>query len=90
MLDNRLIGAFFVEKPLFKLYTTRRAKSFLKSTDIVLIVLWILASLTDKKYLTVVICFSAFLVNDLYGFISWQKIKKEQRLNDRAINKNIL
>ena len=48
------------------------------ANDIVLIVLWILASITDIRYLSVVVCFIAFLFNDVYGFISWQKMKKRQ------------
>ena len=48
------------------------------ANDIVLIVLWILASLADKRYISVVVCFSAFLINDLYGFINWQSMKKRQ------------
>lgn len=46
--------------------------------DIVLIVLWVLASLYQTRYISVVICFAAFLVNDIYGFINWQKMKKRQ------------
>lgn len=48
------------------------------ANDIVLIVLWSLASVQDTRYLAVVVCFSAFLVNDLYGFFSWQNMKKRQ------------
>lgn len=48
------------------------------ANDIVLIVLWSLASAQDTRYLSVVVCFSAFLVNDLYGFFSWQSMKKRQ------------
>ncbi len=46
--------------------------------DIVLIVLWVLASICDVKYMSVVACFCVFLVNDMYGFISWQKMKIRQ------------
>lgn len=46
--------------------------------DIVLIVLWTLAALTDIRYISVIVCFSAFLVNDLYGFVSWRKMEKRQ------------
>lgn len=48
------------------------------ANDIVLIVLWILATMSDISYLSVIICFAMFLVNDIYGFISWQKMKKRQ------------
>ena len=46
--------------------------------DIVLIVLWVLASVLDIRYISVVVCFVAFLFNDIYGFISWQRMKKRQ------------
>lgn len=48
------------------------------ANDIVLIVLWIMASLTDTKYISVVVCFLAFLFNDVYGFTNWQKMKIRQ------------
>jgi nicotinamide mononucleotide transporter PnuC len=48
------------------------------ANDIVLIVLWVLASVYDRRYIAVVVCFLAFLFNDVYGFISWQKMKKRQ------------
>lgn len=51
------------------------------ANDIVLIVLWIMASLSDIRYISVVVCFAAFLVNDIYGYISWQKMKIRQREN---------
>ncbi len=47
--------------------------------DIVLIVMWVLAARVDITYVSVIICFAIFLVNDLYGFVSWQKMKKRQR-----------
>ena len=48
------------------------------ANDIVLIVLWIMASVCDTKYVSVVVCFIVFLVNDIYGFVSWQRMKKRQ------------
>ena len=42
--------------------------------DIVLIILWILASIrSDPAYLPMAACFGVFLVNDVYGYISWKK-----------------
>ena len=46
--------------------------------DVVLIVLWTLAALEDISYLSVIICFVMFLVNDLYGFVSWKRMEKRQ------------
>jgi hypothetical protein len=48
------------------------------TNDLVLIILWILASIHDVKYISVVVCFIAFLVNDIYGFINWRKMKIRQ------------
>ena len=47
--------------------------------DIVLIILWVYASLSDITYLSVVICFLMFLINDIYGFVSWLKMEKKQK-----------
>ena len=47
--------------------------------DIVLIILWILASMENISYIPMVACFTMFLINDLYGFINWQRMKKEQK-----------
>ncbi len=46
--------------------------------DVILIVLWTLASISDIRYISVVVCFVAFLFNDVYGFISWQRMKSRQ------------
>ena len=46
--------------------------------DIILIVLWVWASISDIRYISVVVCFVVFLFNDIYGFISWHKMKKRQ------------
>ena len=48
------------------------------TNDIVLIALWILASIENPKYISVIVCFVAFLANDIYGFVSWRKMKKRQ------------
>ena len=37
-----------------------------------------LAAAEDISYLSVIICFLMFLVNDLYGFISWKRMEKRQ------------
>ncbi len=49
--------------------------------DVVLIILWVLATIAEIKYLPMIICFVVFLVNDLYGFFNWSKTKKRQMLN---------
>lgn len=49
------------------------------ANDIVLIILWILASLYDIRYVSVVVCFIAFFANDIYGFVSWRKMNTRQQ-----------
>jgi len=48
------------------------------ANDIILVGLWVFASMEDLSYLPMVVCFSMFLMNDLYGYISWQRMKKRQ------------
>ena len=47
--------------------------------DVVLIGLWVLASIKSISYLPMVFCFLTFLVNDSYGFISWKRMQKRQQ-----------
>ena len=47
--------------------------------DLVLIVLWILAAAHETRYICMVICFCAFFVNDLYGFINWRRMERRQK-----------
>ncbi len=49
------------------------------ANDIVVIVLWILATIEDFSYLPMIACFTMFLLNDIYGFINWIKMKKRQQ-----------
>lgn len=32
----------------------------------------------NQVYLAVVVCFAAFLANDLYGFLNWRRMEKKQ------------
>lgn len=49
------------------------------ANDIVLIVLWSLAAMESVSYVSVIVCFVAFLVNDIYGFVSWKKMGERQK-----------
>ena len=40
--------------------------------------LWTLAAMEDIQYLSVIICFVMFLINDLYGFLSWKRMEQRQ------------
>ena len=79
---NLIPSTFSVTTSFLAVYLTFRRNPFFALayalTDVVLIILWILASIDDVSYLSVVICFLVFLVSDIYGFISWIKMKKRQ------------
>ncbi len=48
------------------------------ANDLVLIILWILASVENPAYIPVVVNFGIFFFNDVYGFISWKKRELKQ------------
>lgn len=48
------------------------------ANDIVLITLWIFATVANPGYLPMVFCFAVFFLNDLYGFINWRRMKRAQ------------
>ncbi len=79
---NIIPGTISVTTSFLAVYLTFRRSPYFAlayaANDVVLIVLWVLASLSDVRYISVVVCFVAFLFNDIYGFISWQKMKKRQ------------
>ena len=54
------------------------------ANDLVLIVLWVLASIQDISCLSMVVCFLMFTVNDLYGFFNWLRMQKRQETQTRA------
>ena len=51
--------------------------------DVVLILLWSLATIKDVSYLSVVICFLMFLANDSYSFMNWQRMRRRQKKADK-------
>ena len=79
---NIIASTISVTTSFLAMYLTfRRCPTFAlayAANDIVLIVLWVFASLTDISYISVVVCFAAFLINDIYGYISWQRMKRRQ------------
>ena len=55
------------------------------ANDLVLIVLWALAAQGNREYIALVICFSVFFLNDLYGFYNWLKLRKKQRATEQGM-----
>ncbi len=83
---NLLPSTLSVTTSFVAVYLTARRSPFFALVyalnDTVLIVLWTLAAFSDISYISVVICFSVFLINDLYGFISWRKMQRRQAQTD--------
>lgn len=80
---NMVPGTISIATSFVAVYLTFRRSPYYAigyaANDLVLIWLWSLASREEREYIAVVICFAAFLVNDLYGFWSWKKMEKKQR-----------
>jgi len=80
---NIVPSTLSVTTSFIAVYLTFRRSPFFAlayaANDIVLIILWIMASMHDARYISVVVCFAAFLANDIYGYISWQRMKIRQQ-----------
>lgn len=57
------------------------------ANDVVLIVLWVLATVKDISFAPMIACFLVFLVNDLYAFSSWNKRETEQHTYTHKLRK---
>lgn len=84
--ENIIPSTISVTTSFIAIYLTFRRSPYFAlayaTNDIVLIILWILASFSDVRYISVVVCFTAFLFNDIYGYFSWQKMKIRQHKNN--------
>ena len=79
---NIIPSTFSVSTSFLAVYLSFRRSPYYAlayaANDLVLIVLWILASLENTSYISVTVCFIAFLANDLYGFWNWKKMESRQ------------
>ncbi len=79
---NLLVSTFSVTTSFLASYLTFFRSPYYAvayaANDIVLIALWVMASITDIKYLSMVVCFVAFFANDMYGFYNWKRMQKKQ------------
>ena len=74
---------------LASVLTLKRSKYYAlgyASNDCICVVLWIIASLDDIENVSIVTCFGAFLLNDIYGFINWNKLEKIQDEKEKNNN----
>ena len=79
---NLLPSTLSVTTSFLAVYLTFRRSPYFAlgyaANAMILVVLWTLAALEDLSYVSVAVCFAVFLVNDLYGFLSWRKMEKRQ------------
>lgn len=79
---NMIPSTLSVTTSFIAVYLTFRRSPYFAlayaANDVVLIVMWTMAAAEDMSYLSVIICFVMFLVNDLYGFVSWKRMEKRQ------------
>lgn len=79
---NLIPSTFSVTTSFIAVYLTFRRSCWFALAyginDMVLIVLWALASMKDRAYMSVLACFMVFFINDLYGFYSWLKMQRRQ------------
>lgn len=80
--ENLTLSTVSVTTSFIAVYLTCRRSPFFALVyglnDIVLVILWGLAAMENTAYLSVMICFAAFLINDFYCFISWKSMEKNQ------------
>ncbi len=79
---NLLCSTISVMTSFMAVYLTFRRSPYFAAgyalNDIILIILWVLASLKNPDCSSMIICFVVFFINDIYGFISWKKMEKRQ------------
>lgn len=85
---NLIISTLSVFTSFLAAYLTARRSRFYAlfygANDVVLIVMWSMASHENITYLPMVICFIAFFIMDTYGFINWSIMHKKQREGDNV------
>ena len=82
--SNLFISTISIATSFMAVYLTYKRSSFYAlayaTNDLVLVILWYLASLSNPMYISVVICFCIFFINDVYGYINWKKMKLSQSM----------
>ena len=87
---NMLPSTLSVTTSFIAVYLTFRRSPYFAlayaANDIVLVILWSLAAVYDISYISVVMCFALFLVNDIYGYISWRRMERRQSISQRNVS----
>ncbi len=80
---NLFVSTLSITTSFLAVYLTARRSPFYAvayaANDVVLIILWTVATIKEPAYASTLACFGVFLANDIYGFISWRKMEKRQQ-----------
>ncbi len=81
--SNLFVSTLSIATSFFAVYLTFMRSSYYAlayaANDVVLIIMWTVAMLEDISYVSMVVCFIVFLINDLYGFFNWKRMERRQR-----------
>lgn len=79
---NLIVSTFSILTSFIGAYLSFRRSAFFSLAyifnDIVLIILWGMASVGNTSYISVTVCFFMFFVHDVYGFVSWREMEIRQ------------
>ena len=80
---NMIPSTLSVTTSFIAVYLTFRRSPYFAlayaANDVVLIILWVIATLADPASVPMVACFIMFFLNDMYGFINWRRMEKCQQ-----------
>lgn len=77
-----LISTLSITTSFIAAYLTYKRSPFFAlayaCNDIVLIILWVIATISNITYLSITTCFVIFFFNDIYGYINWKRPQRKQ------------
>ncbi len=80
--SNLLVSTFSIATSFMASYLTFKRSPYYGIgyglNDIVLVILWSMATMENISYMPMTVCFGMFFLNDVYGFVNWQRMKKRQ------------
>ena len=80
---NLLPSTISVTTSFIAVYLTFRRSPYhalaYAANDVILIILWAMATREDSSYVSVLVCFIMFFFNDLYGFANWSRMQRRQQ-----------
>lgn len=80
---NLLLSTFSIATSFAAAYMTFMRSAYYgvgyALNDVVLVGLWGYATMENISYMPMTVCFGMFFINDIYGFVNWQRMKKRQK-----------